>query len=258
MAKPEQAVLIIEPHAELKFEGPFNLPVVSFIKLINDSDKKIHFKLKTTAPKKYCVRPNSGVLAAKSKIEVQVVLQPFIFNAAEKHKHKFMVQFMVEPEGERIMTPDELWKCIAPDKIMNYKLKCVFEQPCLPGNETQGPTPDNVDTTAADEKIKKIVDNNKTTSKPTLMGNGGELQKVAAEVKQLREEESKLRQENIGLKEEISRLRQKSGKDSERHSYSPPAYQLGSPDTSGPVPMTYIAAAVLIAIFSFLFGKFFN
>lgn len=32
------------------------------------------------------------------------------------------------------------------------------------------------------------------------MGNGGELQKVAAEVKQLREEESKLRQENIVLK----------------------------------------------------------
>lgn len=32
------------------------------------------------------------------------------------------------------------------------------------------------------------------------MGNGGELQKVAAEVKQLREEESKLRQDNIAFK----------------------------------------------------------
>jgi VAMP-associated protein involved in inositol metabolism len=40
------------------------------MKLTNPSEKKVCFKIKTTAPKKYCVRPNSGVLDAKGVIDV--------------------------------------------------------------------------------------------------------------------------------------------------------------------------------------------
>lgn len=32
------------------------------MQLSNPTDKNILFKIKTTAPKKYCVRPNSGVI----------------------------------------------------------------------------------------------------------------------------------------------------------------------------------------------------
>lgn len=90
------------------------------MKLINPTDKKILFKIKTTAPKKYCVRPNCGELEAKGVIEVAskfsfsislifiylthffppVCLQPFIFDPNEKNKHKFMVQSLVAPEGD--------------------------------------------------------------------------------------------------------------------------------------------------------------
>jgi hypothetical protein len=38
--------------------------------LTNPSDKKICFKIKTTAPKKYCVRPNSGVVDARGVVDV--------------------------------------------------------------------------------------------------------------------------------------------------------------------------------------------
>lgn len=54
----------------MTFTGPFNVPVTSFMKLINPTDKKVMFKIKTTAPKKYCVRPNSGVLDANSTTEI--------------------------------------------------------------------------------------------------------------------------------------------------------------------------------------------
>lgn len=40
------------------------------MKLTNPSDKKVLFKIKTTAPKKYCVRPNSGILDPKNVIEI--------------------------------------------------------------------------------------------------------------------------------------------------------------------------------------------
>ena len=42
--------------------GPFTDMVSSEIKLTNPSQKRVCFKVKTTAPKRYCVRPNSGLL----------------------------------------------------------------------------------------------------------------------------------------------------------------------------------------------------
>lgn len=99
--------------------------------LKNPTDQTILFKIKTTAPKRYCVRPNSGVLEAHSSLEVSskslliiiysqpialqlaliefiapniyiisVCLQPFEFDPNEKHRHKFMVQSVVAPDGD--------------------------------------------------------------------------------------------------------------------------------------------------------------
>lgn len=50
--------------------GPFTEPVNTVMTLKNPSDKKVAFKIKTTAPKRYCVRPNSGELAPKEKSEI--------------------------------------------------------------------------------------------------------------------------------------------------------------------------------------------
>jgi hypothetical protein len=40
----------------------------------NPNDQPIMFKVKTTAPKQYCVRPNSGRVEPNERIEVQGVL----------------------------------------------------------------------------------------------------------------------------------------------------------------------------------------
>ena len=44
------------------FIGPFNDVITANLVLSNPSNKTVLFKVKTTAPKQYCVRPNSGVL----------------------------------------------------------------------------------------------------------------------------------------------------------------------------------------------------
>lgn len=54
-----------------KFLGPFNSMVSSYLKLHNPTDNVVLFKIKTTAPKKYCVRPNSGVIDPKGQMMVQ-------------------------------------------------------------------------------------------------------------------------------------------------------------------------------------------
>ena len=48
--------------------------VSSTIKLHNPTDKKVCFKVKTTAPKKYCVRPNSGIIQPQSSVSVAGML----------------------------------------------------------------------------------------------------------------------------------------------------------------------------------------
>ena len=52
------------------FAGPFNEVVTADLKLTNPSEKKVCFKVKTTAPKRYCVRPNSGILDPKNSVTV--------------------------------------------------------------------------------------------------------------------------------------------------------------------------------------------
>ena len=50
--------------------GPFTEVVSSELKLINPSEKNVCFKIKTTAPRRYCVRPNSGIVGPKESVKV--------------------------------------------------------------------------------------------------------------------------------------------------------------------------------------------
>ncbi|VCW83785.1 unnamed protein product, partial [Gulo gulo] len=77
--------------------GPFTDVVTTNLKLGNPTDRNVCFKVKTTAPRRYCVRPNSGIIDAGASINVSVMLQPFDYDPNEKSKHKFMVQSMFAP-----------------------------------------------------------------------------------------------------------------------------------------------------------------
>jgi len=238
MAKQEQ-VLIIDPLHELKFRGPFTVPVTSYMKLTNPSNNRICFKIKTTAPKKYCVRPNSGLLNPKDVIEIAVSLQPFEFDPTEKNKHKFMVQTMIAPEGE--VNLDQLWKEVTPESLMDSKLKCVFE---MPVEENPSSTTMQDASNTIEEKTKRIGDS------PSVATHDGELVKAAKEVKHLREEESSLRQENLQLKEELMRLRSAHQVSSRP---SPPTPALSQAPAVSPL---MIITAIAMAIFGIMIGKY--
>ena len=59
--------------------GPFTDVVTAELKLFNPTEKRICFKVKTTAPKRYCVRPNSGLLESEKSITVAGVQTRFWF-----------------------------------------------------------------------------------------------------------------------------------------------------------------------------------
>uniref|UniRef100_A0A1I8A4U7 Major sperm protein n=1 Tax=Steinernema glaseri TaxID=37863 RepID=A0A1I8A4U7_9BILA len=128
MTKPAQ-VLVIEPPVELAFKGPFTDVVTSYLQLTNPSDKPVCFKVKTTAPKQYCVRPNSGVIKAGEKNVISVMLQPVESESTlldtERAKHKFMVQSAYAPNVE--VDLDTFWKTVSPTELMDSKLRVVFQ-----------------------------------------------------------------------------------------------------------------------------------
>ena len=52
------------------FVGPFTDVVTSTLNLRNPTNDPVIFKVKTTAPKQYCVRPNSGLLGLQEDITI--------------------------------------------------------------------------------------------------------------------------------------------------------------------------------------------
>ncbi|KAA8520484.1 hypothetical protein F0562_014740 [Nyssa sinensis] len=91
--------LSFEPQ-ELQFPFELKKQISCSLQLTNKTDNYVAFKVKTTNPKKYCVRPNTGILLPHSNCDVTVTMQ------AQKEappdmqcKDKFLLQSVVASPG---------------------------------------------------------------------------------------------------------------------------------------------------------------
>ncbi|EEF50337.1 vesicle-associated protein 1-3 [Ricinus communis] len=120
-------LLNIQP-SELKF--PFELKKQSScsMQLTNKSNSYVAFKVKTTNPKKYCVRPNTGIILPGTACNVTVTMQ------AQKEappdmqcKDKFLLQSVAAPDGvtTKDITADTFTK--EDGKVIEeFKLRVVY------------------------------------------------------------------------------------------------------------------------------------
>jgi len=125
-----QGGLLLDPSNELRFKGPFDDYVTVSLSIRNPTKSRIAFKIKTTAPKRYCVKPNSGVLDPEQSMKVNVLLQPFNYDPNEKNKHKFMVQYLYLNDEEIQMSVNDIltmWKDVNSSRLLDLKLKCIFD-----------------------------------------------------------------------------------------------------------------------------------
>jgi len=124
--KPPQ-ILQLTPSSEIIFEGPFDKVVTAYLELKNPSQERVCFKVKTTAPRRYCVRPNSGIVEPGSKNRIAIMLQPIELDLqAELNKHKFMVQSTIIQGGGQTNL-DSVWQEAKPGDVMDSKLRCIFQ-----------------------------------------------------------------------------------------------------------------------------------
>lgn len=131
MSGKQTQILNIEPEGELVFRGPFKDVVTTILKLSNPSTEEVCFKVKTTAPKRYCVRPNCGLIKPNESVNVAVMLQPFDYqDSAENKRHKFLVQSILPKQQINLADVESFWKNLSDTSgVMDSKLKCVFEMP---------------------------------------------------------------------------------------------------------------------------------
>ncbi|MCJ1443713.1 MAG: phosphatidylinositol-binding protein scs2 [Stictis urceolatum] len=127
---------------ELGFRRPFTQEVTQILRLKNPHDAPVAFKVKTTAPKQYCVRPNSGSIEANEEVEVQVLLQAMKEDPPldAKCRDKFLVQSAMVNDADSANGADganvaSLWPTIektAKDTIKERKIRVIF----LPAHDT--------------------------------------------------------------------------------------------------------------------------
>ncbi|PVV00057.1 hypothetical protein BB559_000164 [Furculomyces boomerangus] len=105
--------LYINPADYLTFQAPFDKITETELVLSNNNTSQVAFKIKTTAPKQYFVRPNSGEILPNSSISIQIGLQPIRdFSPEFKCKDKFLVQSALIPSDLIGTETASLWPSI--------------------------------------------------------------------------------------------------------------------------------------------------
>lgn len=126
MAEPE-----ISP-TDLKFRFQLNKQLPTSISIHNPGSDRVAFKVKTTTPKKYVVRPSSGTVEPGSTSNVQVIMQaqkdfPADFNNC---KDKFLVQTTYLAPDEEIGA--ETFKKEDRKDLRETRLRVILEGPPAP------------------------------------------------------------------------------------------------------------------------------
>lgn len=92
-------LLEIQPK-ELKFIFELKKQSSCSVRLTNNTHHYVAFKVKTTSPKKYCVRPNVGIILPKSTCDFNVTMQAQAVAPPDMVcKDKFLIQSTVVPVG---------------------------------------------------------------------------------------------------------------------------------------------------------------
>lgn len=200
-------LLKVQP-AELKF--PFELKKQSSccMQLTNKTEKYVAFKVKTTNPKKYCVRPNTGIVLPGSTCDVTVTMQ------AQKEappdmqcKDKFLLQSVVVEDGvaTKDITPEMFNK--EPNKVVEeFKLRVVY----IPANP---PSPVPEESEEGSSPRSAMIDNGTHSSAlfdavtRSYEEQSTEKSMEASLISKLTEEKSYALQQNQKLRQELELLR---------------------------------------------------
>lgn len=190
--------------SELKF--PFELKKQSScsMQLTNKTDKHVAFKVKTTNPRKYCVRPNAGIVLPRSTCNVTVTMQ------AQKEmpldmqcKDKFLLQSVSAPDGatSKDITP-EMFNKEEGKVVEEFKLRVVYipaHPPSPVPEESEEGSPSSA-SVAEKEKQNSLLFDSVSRS---LEASKQKSSEAWSAISKLTEEKASALQENQKLRQEL-------------------------------------------------------
>ncbi|KAL2511466.1 Vesicle-associated protein 1-1 [Abeliophyllum distichum] len=225
-------LLRIEP-VELQFPFELKKQISCSMQLTNRTDSYVAFKVKTTNPKKYCVRPNTGVVLPRSTCDVIVTMQ------AQKEapedmqcKDKFLLQAAVVSPGTttKDITP-EMFNKESGNRVEESKLRVAYVPPPRP------PSPVREGSEEGSSPRASVSDNgtiNQTseynTSSRVYVEPKENTTEVKALISKLTDEKNSVIQQNKKLQQELELLRR------------------GSSRNRGGIPFLYVIVIGLLGI----------
>ncbi|CAL9776170.1 vesicle-associated protein 1-2-like isoform X1 [Musa acuminata AAA Group] len=208
-------LLEIDP-LELQFPFELKKQISCSLQLANKSDDYVAFKVKTTSPKKYCVRPNAGVVLPRSTCVVIVTMQAQREAPPDMQcKDKFLVQSVIVDQGAT--TKDittEMFSKESGNVVDEVKLRVAYVSPPQPpspvpegSEEGSSPRPSVSDNgnanaselLAATRAYAEDIQQEKTSENLALISRLTEEKNVALQ------QNSKLRQELELVRREVSK-----------------------------------------------------
>ncbi|KAL6937887.1 hypothetical protein ACO0RG_004412 [Hanseniaspora osmophila] len=164
--------ITIEPSV-LEFKSPLTEQSTEHITITNNSDEAIAFKVKTTAPKYYCVRPNAALVAAGEEVKVQIILLGLAEEPSVDHKckDKFLVITLPAPYELNNTSVSEVWSQLEAefkDQSISKKIKVKYVVDTAKQHHQQQPQQQQV---AGESKKQEHVQPNPIepqTQKPLL------------------------------------------------------------------------------------------
>ncbi|CAJ2669848.1 vesicle-associated protein 1-2-like [Trifolium pratense] len=231
-------LLDIQPE-ELQFPFELKKQISCSLQLSNKTDNYVAFKVKTTNPKKYCVRPNSGVVLPRSTCDVIVTMQAQKEAPSDMQcKDKFLLQSVIANPGTttKDITP-EMFSREAGHNVEENKLKVVYVAPPGPpspvreGSDEES-SPDSVSenghSNVTEFTAASRTFNERDESQGATFESTAHISKVTEERNSAIEQQRRLQQELELLRRQVSRSR-------------------------GGISITYV---LLVAVIGFILGYF--
>ncbi|CAH1412150.1 unnamed protein product [Lactuca virosa] len=200
-------LLSVEPQ-ELEFPFELKKQISCSMQLTNKTNNHVAFKVKTTNPKKYCVRPNTGVVLPYASCDVIVTMQ------AQKEappdmqcKDKFLLQSAVATPGiaPKDITP-ELFSKDSGNQVEECKLKVNYVAPHQP------PSPVREGSEEGSSPRASISDN--VTVPRGFAESNEKLSETRSLISRLTEEKNSAVQQKNKLHQELEMLRRQGNKTS--------------------------------------------
>jgi len=226
-------LLTVEP-LDLQFPFELKKQISCSLYLTNKTDNNVAFKVKTTNPKKYCVRPNTGVVLPRSTCEVLVTMQAQKEAPSDMQcKDKFLLQGVVATTGitAKEVTP-EMFSKESGHLVEETKLRVTYVAPPRP------PSPVHEGSEEGSSPRASVSDNGNASefSFQRTIGGKADPQENSSEAKALITKLTEEKQNAIQLKNKLQReldLLRRDGKRSQ---------------SGGGIPFMYVLLVGLIGL----------